>query len=182
MERLQRLLAEAKSSGAKVIQLDDGEPDLVTRRMPLSIVIDPSESLEISKEEIFGPILIVRPYNSVAEVIAQINDGERPLGLYVFGSNEEEIQHVLRNTKSGGAAINACALQGALPSLGFGGSGNSGMGRHHGLEGFREFTNPKGLVRKSDAGVPDLATAFGPPYAFASGITDHLLSEAAKAS
>ncbi|KAL8279075.1 hypothetical protein RQP46_008533 [Phenoliferia psychrophenolica] len=182
LERIQRMLAEAKASGAKVIPLDDGEVDLTTRRMPLSVVVDPSSSLDISKEEIFGPILVVRSYEAIASVVAEINDGERPLGLYVFGNDEEEIQYVLRNTKSGGAAINGCALQGALPSLGFGGTGNSGMGRHHGLEGFREFTNPKGLVRRSDEGVPDLAAAFGPPYAAASGLVDHILSEAAKAA
>ncbi len=66
---------------------------------------------------------------------------------------------VLRQTTSGGACVNICALQGALPSLGFGGIGQSGSGRHHGIEGFREFSNPRGVVVR---GTGDLADAFLP--------------------
>ena len=75
--------------------------------------------------------------------LAAINAGERPLGLYVFGEDTALTDHVLASTHSGGAAVNTCAIQSALPSMGFGGSGMSGMGRHHGIEGFREFSNPR---------------------------------------
>ena len=68
---------------------------------------------------------------------------------------------MLRQTTSGGACVNICAVQGALPSLGFGGVGQSGSGRHHGIEGFREFSNPRGVVVR---GTGDLADAFLPPY------------------
>jgi coniferyl-aldehyde dehydrogenase len=51
-----------------------------------------------------------------------------------------------------------------LPSLGFGGSGNSGMGRHHGIEGFREFSNPRGVFTRAEKNE-DLINAFMPPYA-----------------
>jgi len=55
-------------------------------------------------------------------------------------------------------------MQGALPSMGFGGSGNSGMGRHHGVEGFREFSNPRGVFIRA-AGEKDMIRAFAPPFA-----------------
>jgi len=58
-------------------------------------------------------------------------------------------------------------LQGALPSLGFGGSGTSGMGRHHGIEGFREFSNQRGVVVR---GIGDQIDAFYAPYAKAEGL------------
>ena len=57
-------------------------------------------------------------------------------------------------------------MQGALPSLGFGGVGNSGMGRHHGIDGFREFSNPRGVVAR---GEDDLVDVFYPPYGDALG-------------
>ena len=60
-----------------------------------------------------------------------------------------------------GRASTSAPLQGALPSLGFGGVGHSGSGRHHGIEGFREFSNPRGVVVR---GTGDLADAFLPPY------------------
>ena len=68
---------------------------------------------------------------------------------------------MLDSITSGGACVNTCAMQGAPPSLGFGGSGNSGMGRHHGIEGFREFSNPRGIVVRGERDLNDL---FFPPY------------------
>jgi coniferyl-aldehyde dehydrogenase len=129
--------------------------------MPVSLVIDPDESLGLMREEIFGPVLPVKPYDSVEEAIAYVNAGERPLGLYVFASEDERAQEVLDRTVSGGACVNACAMQGALPSLGFGGVGYSGTGRHHGVDGFKEFSNPRGVVFRGEGGMLD---AFLPPY------------------
>jgi acyl-CoA reductase-like NAD-dependent aldehyde dehydrogenase len=95
-----------------------------------------------------------------ADDLAGINAGERPLGLYVYSDDAAVADHVLDRTTSGGVCINVCALQGALPSLGFGGIGNSGTGRHHGIDGFREFSNPRGVVVR---GTDDIADAFLPP-------------------
>ena len=127
----------------------------------MSLVIDPDQSLGLMREEIFGPILPIKPYDSIDEAISYVNDGERPLGLYVFAGEEGDAQDVLDRTVSGGATVNACAAQGALPSLGFGGVGHSGTGRHHGIDGFHEFSNPRGVVFRGEGGALD---AFLPPY------------------
>ena len=113
------------------------------------------------------------PYDDVEGALASINGGERPLGLYVFGHDPAAVDHVLASTTSGGAAVNACALQGALPSLGFGGVGMSGMGRHHGIEGFREFSNPRGVVVRGEG---DQVDAFFAPYAKAEAIVQHVIT------
>jgi coniferyl-aldehyde dehydrogenase len=160
-DRVNRLLDEARESGTEIVQLGGGELDRERRQMPVSLVIDPDERLGLMREEIFGPILPIVPYDSVDEAIGQVNAGERPLGLYVFAADEQEAQDVLDRTVSGGAAVNACAAQGALPSLGFGGVGHSGTGRHHGVDGFREFSNPRGVVFRGEGGALD---AFLPPY------------------
>ncbi len=107
---------------------------------------------------------------------ARINAGERPLGLYVFADDPARAEHVLSATGSGGAAVNSCALQGAIPALGFGGSGMSGMGRHHGIEGFREFSNQRGVVVR---GHGDHIDAFYAPYAKAAGLVQAVLGGAA---
>jgi coniferyl-aldehyde dehydrogenase len=161
LQRVRSLLDEARDRGATVIQLGSDDGDDVTRRMPMSLVIDPEDSLAVMREEIFGPILPVKPYDSLDEAIEYVNSGERPLGLYVFAGDEQAAQAVLERTVSGGAAVGACAAQGALPSLGFGGIGYSGSGRHHGVDGFREFSNPRGVVFRGEGGVLD---AFLPPY------------------
>ncbi len=160
LDRLEAMTAEARDAGARMVSLG-GEAELATRRLPLTLVIDPPGYLRIMQEEVFGPILPVIPYDDLDEALARINAGERPLGLYVFSKDAGVAEGVLRQTTSGGACVNICAIQGALPSLGFGGIGQSGSGRHHGIEGFREFSNPRGVVVR---GTGDLADAFLPPY------------------
>jgi coniferyl-aldehyde dehydrogenase len=161
LDRVSGLLEEARERGCEIVQLGEGVIDRDSRRMPVSLVIDPDDGLGVMREEIFGPILPVKPYDSLDEAIGYVNAGERPLGLYVFTDDDENAQHVLNQTVSGGACVNACAMQGALPSLGFGGVGHSGSGRHHGIDGFREFSNPRGVVFRGEGGMVD---AFLPPY------------------
>jgi coniferyl-aldehyde dehydrogenase len=168
LDRLCEMLQEARDRRCRIVDLErDGRVDRATRRMPMSLVVDPPPELRIMQEEIFGPILPVVPYDSVDAAIAMINASDRPLGLYVFGDDRAVVDHVLGNVTSGGAAVNACAAQGALPSLAFGGVGASGMGRHHGLEGFREFSNPRGVVVR---GTGDHFDAFAAPYAKAAAL------------
>ncbi|WP_296448101.1 aldehyde dehydrogenase family protein [Rhodoferax sp. UBA5149] len=162
LNRLVAMLAQAREAGYEVVDLEEGGVlDRDTRRMPLVLVLNPGDELDLMKEEIFGPILPIKAYDTLDEAIAFVNAGERPLGLYVFGHDEGQTGRVVAETNSGGACVNACAMQGALPSLAFGGSGMSGMGRHHGIEGFREFSNPRGVFIR---GQNDLIDAFFPPY------------------
>ncbi|MHA6765153.1 aldehyde dehydrogenase family protein [Streptacidiphilus sp. PAMC 29251] len=179
LERILAMVEEARAAGARVVRLG-GEGDPATRRLPLVLVVDPPPELRIMQEEIFGPILPVIPYDDLDQALAWINAGERPLGLYVFSKDPRVAEHVLRQTTSGGACVNVCAVQGALPSLGFGGIGQSGSGRHHGIEGFREFSNPRGVVVR---GTGDLADAFLPPYGpLLQGIVDSVLGGAEPAA
>ncbi len=160
LERVEAMVDEARAAGTRLVALG-GEPDPATRRLPLVLAVDAPAGLRIMTEEVFGPILPVIPYDDLGEALAEINAGERPLGLYVYSKDAEVAEGVLTQTTSGGACVNICAVQGALPSLGFGGIGQSGSGRHHGIEGFREFSNPRGVVVR---GTGDLADAFLPPY------------------
>ncbi len=162
VERIEELVAEARHAGARIVEVEaGGQVDPVTRRMPLRLILDPEPGLRICHEEIFGPILPVIPYDRLEDAVAAIDAEGRPLGLYIFGDDMDECETIVRAVRSGGVCINACALQGALPSLGFGGSGSSGMGRHHGIEGFREFSTARGMVVR---GAPDHVDVLFPPY------------------
>ena len=173
LDRLTGLLREAEDRQTRVVPLEqDGAVDRATRRMPLSLVIDPAADLRLMQEEIFGPLLPIIPYDDLDAALERINAGDRPLGLYAFGDDPGVTDHILASTHSGGASINACALQGALPSLGFGGSGMSGMGRHHGIAGFREFSNQRGVVVRGEG---DHIAAFYAPYAAAAAMADAML-------
>ncbi len=96
--------------------------------------------------------------------------------VYVFSQDEQVADDVLRRTTSGGACVNAAAVHGALPSLPFGGIGQSGSGRHHGLEGFREFSNLRAVFVRGEG---DMIEAFAPPYgATAQAVVDAAFEQA----
>jgi coniferyl-aldehyde dehydrogenase len=163
LDRLLGMVEQARDAGYRIVQPDEeGVVDRQTRRMPFAMVIEPGSELDVMREEIFGPVLSVLVYDEIDEVIASVNAGERPLGLYVYTADPEFSERILNETSSGGACVNLCLLQGALSPLAFGGVGNSGMGRHHGVEGFREFSYPRGVFsRGTEADVVDLVN---PPY------------------
>ncbi len=162
LERLEALLDDARERGCDVRPLEEGaQPDRATRQMPLSLVIEPADDVALMQEEIFGPILPVKAYDRLDEAIDRVNSGERPLALYAFAKDEKVADDILRRTTSGGACVNAAAVHGALPSLPFGGSGHSGFGRHHGIDGFREFSNLRAVFVRGDG---DVIEAFVPPY------------------
>ncbi len=162
LERIQGLLEEARARGCDVRPLEEGAAvDPAARQLPMSLVIDPPDDLALMQEEIFGPILPIKAYDTLEEAIDHVNAGERPLALYVFAKDEAVAEEVLRRTTSGGACVNSAAVHGALPSLPFGGIGQSGSGRHHGVEGFREFSNLRGVFIRGEG---DMIEAFAPPY------------------
>lgn len=149
--RLQNLVADARNRNeASVIEL--GSPANTERgcRMPFTIVCDPDPDADVSCSEVFGPVLPVYGYDDLDDAIRAIQGRERPLGVYMFSKDREKIERVRRNTASGGFTVNCVALQGAQANLGFGGVGHSGTGRHHGIEGFREFSNPRGYLELAD--------------------------------
>jgi len=160
ISRLNKLLDEAKNSGAEVIQIGS---DLKSgsRNMPFYLVVNPSDDLALMQQEIFGPILAIKTYDETLDAISYINKGDRPLGLYIFAKDRGFIDQVTEKTQSGGVAVNTIALQAGQPSMGFGGSGASGMGRHHGEEGFREFSTARGYFERGSGGTIDWII---PPY------------------
>ena len=163
LERIERLLADARARGCDVRALDEpAEPDPDGRRLPISLVIDPPDG---SRADAGGdlradPADPARTTRS-SRRSTSVNGGERPLALYVFAKDDAVAEDVLRRTTSGGACVNAAAVHGALASLPFGGIGQSGSGRHHGIDGFREFSNLRGVFVRGEG---DLIEAFAPPY------------------
>ena len=161
--RLQRLLDEARAKGVEVISLEE---DLIgvgnERRMPLHLVVAPPDDLELSREEIFGPILPILPHDGANDVIGKLQAGGRPLGLYLFGSNEQELERIGQSALSGGLTFNGAGHHAACPTLAFGGVGTSGMGQHHYIDGFREFSHYRATFKRDleDGG----AMSFLPPY------------------
>ncbi len=165
-ERLNGYLDDAKAKGAKIVPINPANEDFSQQehhRIPPTLVINPGEDTKIMQEEIFGPLLPVKPYKDVTETIGYVNGHARPLGLYYFGKDKGEESRVLNHTTSGGVTVNDVVMHVSMEDLPFGGVGPSGMGSYHGIDGFKTFSHAKAVLRQSKT-VSKLAASMRPPY------------------
>ncbi len=159
-DRLQNLLDDARQKGACVIEVGVKPESAANRVRTLAptLVVGAHDDA-IMQEEIFGPILPVRTYRSIDEVIDYINHRPRPLALYYFGEKDADCQKVLKRTTSGNVGLNNTIIHVAQDDLPFGGVGASGMGAYHGIEGFRSMSHAKGVFDQGRWNLPSLLQA-----------------------
>lgn len=174
-DRLIGYLDEARQAGCEVISLNGDEPNPDTLQIPMYIVVDPHEELEVMREEMFGPITAVKPYDTFDEAIAYINGRDRPLAAYFVGRERGLIEQFQTRVVAGGIGVNVFGLQGAHPALPFGGIGASGMGCHSGFEGFLTFTHNKSVFECADDSVL-MASLKGPYGDFAQAVCDSIFA------
>jgi coniferyl-aldehyde dehydrogenase len=148
--RLVALLQDAREQGARVIEAGSCPEAAATRPRTLApmLVVDVTDGMAIMDEEIFGPILPVRTYRSMGEVITYVNARPRPLALYYFGPKDDDCKQLLARTTSGNVGINHTLMHVAQDDLPFGGVGASGMGAYHGIEGFRALSHARGVYEQ----------------------------------
>ena len=89
-------------------------------------------------------------FNNIDEVINLLNDKPKPLALYLFSNNKENIKTVTARVQYGGGCINDTIIHLATTQMGFGGVGESGMGSYHGEAGFKTFSHAKSIVDKKN--------------------------------
>lgn len=143
-ERLQGLYQDARDRGAAT--LFGGQMDAGARFFSPTLVCDVPDGARMLEEEIFGPILPVIPYRDIDAVIAAINQRPKPLALYVFARDGALVERVLTATSAGGSCVNHNLLHYMHANLPFGGVNNSGIGKSHGVFGFREFSNQRAVL------------------------------------
>ena len=161
--RLALLLDDARSRGARVVEINPGNEDFdpAHRKMPPHLVLDPADGMTVMEEEIFGPVLPVVRVADLGEAIHYVNRRARPLALYWFGSSAGNRDRVLAETIAGGVTINDTLWHIAQEDLPFGGVGDSGQGSYHGEAGFLTFSKEKPVFFQSRLNG---AALFYPPY------------------
>ena len=165
-ERITGYIDDARAKGAQIVVINPADEDFSQqehRKIPPTLILNPTDDMKVMQEEIFGPVLPVKTYTAVDDAIAYINDHDRPLGLYYFGADAAEQTKVLDHTTSGGVTVNDVVFHVAQENLPFGGVGPSGMGSYHGADGFREFSHRKSVYTqlKKDIGPLQMLR---PPY------------------
>jgi len=165
-DRITGYVTEARASGLQVLELKPDSEDLTQqehRKIAPTLILEPGDDLKVMKEEIFGPVLPVKAYDSLSEAVGYVNAHARPLGLYYFGADAAEQETVMAGTTAGGVTINDVVFHVAQEDLPFGGVGPSGMGSYHGRDGFLEFSHRKAIFTQLKNDIPQLK-ALRPPY------------------
>ncbi len=108
-----------------------------------TIFIDVSNEMKIAKEEIFGPVLSIIPFESEDEAIKIVNDTSYGLGNYLQTEDKEKAHRVARKLRSGCVYINGNSADAGTP---FGGYKQSGNGREGGVWGLEEFLEVKTIT------------------------------------
>ena len=122
-----------------------------------TILLDVPEDSSAVQEETFGPTVTVAKVRDMDEAVRLANATRYGLGATVFG--KQRAMDVAARVRSGMTAVNSVISFAAIPSLPFGGVGDSGFGRIHGPDGLKEFTYAKAIARQRFK-APLLLTSF----------------------
>lgn len=144
--RQQDFLQEAKDAGAEIVY--GGSADVTSLRLEPTIVLGDLSNTAIMTEEIFGPIMPIMVYDSLEELVTELQQRARPLGLYVFSKRKKTINYILDRCPSGGVCVNDTILHISNPNLPFGGMNASGIGKSHGHHGFLDFSNERSVFEQ----------------------------------
>jgi coniferyl-aldehyde dehydrogenase len=167
-QRLTQMIDDARAKGADIREINPAQEDLSEQReglhkIPMTLIVDPGDDTLAMQEEIFGPVLCIKSYETIDDCIDYINAKPRPLGLYYFGNDAAEERQVLDRTISGGVTINDVMAHSSCDDLPFGGIGHSGMGHYHGADGFRSFSHQRAVLRQTGVDIMKLSGMM-PPY------------------
>jgi len=143
-EKVQRLINKGIEEGAKLIVGGPGRPEGITKGYYVkpTVFTDVDNNMTIAREEIFGPVLSIIPYEDEDEAVRIANDTPYGLSGFVTSGSIERARRVAKRIRSGNVHLN-----GARPDFGgcFGGYKQSGNGREWGEAGLEEFLELKAI-------------------------------------
>jgi succinate-semialdehyde dehydrogenase / glutarate-semialdehyde dehydrogenase len=144
LDTIRRHIEDALSHGGRAV-LGGAEAVRPPYVLPTVLVDVPENSAAVC-EETFGPTLTVSRVSTVDEAVQRANATRYGLGGAVFSRRRG--MEVARRLRAGMVAVNSAISFAGMPSLPFGGTGDSGFGRIHGADGLREFARPKAITKR----------------------------------
>lgn len=149
-EKIQRLLQAGVDEGATVVIGGTGRPDGIDKGYFIkpTVFANVNNTMTIAREEIFGPVLVMIPYETEEEAVRIANDTVYGLSGYVYSGDIEHARKVARKLRTGMVHLNGASTDVNAP---FGGYKQSGNGREWGKEGLKEFLEVKAMMGYSAA-------------------------------
>ena len=141
-----RHLADAVARGGRAVY--GGTDSVRAPYVDPVVLVDVPEDSAAVREETFGPVVTVTPVPSLSDAVRLANASPYALGSSVFTRRRRAGMQAARRLRAGMTSVNSVIAFAAVPSLPFGGSGESGFGRIHGADGLREFSRAKSITRQ----------------------------------
>jgi succinate-semialdehyde dehydrogenase/glutarate-semialdehyde dehydrogenase len=145
LDHLIEQVNDARSKGATILVGGSSPTDLHGAYYLPTVVDDVTSDMKVWHEEVFGPVLPIVSYKSDSEAVALANDTEYGLGSQVFTKDQDKANYFALRIKAGNVDINGVGH--FIPQNPFGGYKHSGIGREHGMDGFRELCQVKTVSR-----------------------------------
>ncbi|MDR6545812.1 aldehyde dehydrogenase (NAD+) [Chryseobacterium rhizosphaerae] len=144
-ERVQTYIRLGQSEGATLLAGGEGKPEGLEdgHFVKATIFTNVRNDMRIAREEIFGPVLSIIPYQNEEEAIKIANDTPYGLAAYISSSSKEHAEHVAAQIDAGRICINGFAHDPLAP---FGGFKQSGIGREYGVFGLEAYLEPKAIL------------------------------------
>lgn len=143
-DRVQNLIKVGMDEGAKLLIGGLGKPEGCSKGWYVkpTIFVNVSNQMRVAREEIFGPVLVVIPFDTEEEAIEIANDTPYGLAAYLSSGNDERAKRVAGKLKAGAVHINGGGFNYGSP---FGGYKQSGNGREGGILGLEDYLETKTL-------------------------------------
>ena len=144
-DRVQNLIGVGIDEGAQLLVGGLGKPEGFERGWYVkpTLFTDVNNQMRIAREEVFGPVLVIIPFDTEEDAIAIANDSPYGLAAYLQTGDSSRARRVARQLRAGAVHINGGAYEYGSP---FGGYKQSGNGREWGEFGFDDFLEIKGIT------------------------------------
>jgi succinate-semialdehyde dehydrogenase / glutarate-semialdehyde dehydrogenase len=160
LKRTEEHIQDAVAKGAKVVFGGKRRPDLGPRFHEPTILVDVDHTMEVMREETFGPLLPIMKVKNMDEAVRLSNDSRYGLSASIFSRNLREAEELAEKINSGDVSINRAQIAMGTPGATMGGTGESGLGRRNGPEGLLKYTKQQSIITDTNLGQKPAITHF----------------------
>lgn len=164
IDRTKAHLDDAVKKGAKIIAGGNSRLDLGPLFFEPTIIVGVDHSMDIMRDETFGPVMPIMKVKNSDEALRLANDSEYGLSASIFSRDLSRAQKLALKIDTGDVSVNRAQYVTGTPALPSGGQRNSGTGRRNGAEGLLKYTSTQSILLDNlligAEKTPQIATRF----------------------